>query len=72
MKDGASIMCEQAKKEEVTIKDILSTLITDMAVNGANFGELALATKMSEDIIDILNDYDYEEFKRKYQGGKAD
>lgn len=25
-------MCEQAKKEEVTIEDILSTLITDMAV----------------------------------------
>ena len=58
-----------AKKEEVTIEDILSTLITDMAVKGATFDELALATKMSKDIMDILNDYNYEFLKRKYQGG---
>jgi hypothetical protein len=58
-----------AKKEEVTIEDILSTLITDMAVKGATFDELELVTKMSKYIIDILDDYDYREFKRKYQGG---
>ena len=72
MKDGASVMFKQAKKEEVTIEDILSTLITDMAVKGATFDELALATKMSKDILDILDDYDYREFKRKYQGGNND
>ena len=61
-----------AKKEEVTIEGILSTLITDMATKGATFDELALVTKMSKDIMDILNDYDYREFKRKYQGGNND
>ena len=72
MKDSASVMCMQAKKEEVTIEDILGTLIADMAVKGATFDELALAAKMSKDIFDILYDYRYREFKRKYQGGNDD
>lgn len=55
--------------KEVTIESILSELVTDMAVNGATFNELMLAAKMSKDILDILNDYNYEFLKRKYQGG---
>lgn len=58
--------------ESCTIKDILSTLITDMAVNGATFYELALVTKMSKDIMDILKDYKFEFYKEKYQGGSND
>jgi hypothetical protein len=58
--------------ESDSIKDILSTLITDMAIKGATFDELALVTKMSKDIMDILNDYNYEFLKRKYQGGNND
>lgn len=69
IKEDNSIMCEPAKNESVTIENILSTLITDMAVNGATFEELTLVTKMSKDIMDILNDYKFEFYKEKYQGG---
>ena len=54
-------------EKEVTIEGILSELVTDMAVKGATFDELALVIKMSKDIIDILNDYKYEVYKRKYK-----
>ena len=56
-------------KEEVTIESILSDLIVDMALNGATFDELALVTRMSKDVMDILNDYRFEIYKKKYRGG---
>lgn len=62
----------KTNKKEVTIESILSEFIADMAVKGATFDELALATKMSKDIMDILDDYRFEFLKNKYQGGNND